>query len=185
MAAPITERKDVSMAQRDIALLETLYASGMRAAELVGLNVDDIDLDQGVAAVIGKGNKERIALIGSKAQEALGIYLKDGRLALLRKNAASSGEHAVFLNRFGARISDRGVRKVFDKYCSMVSAHLKITPHVLRHSFATHLLNNGADLRFVQELLGHASVGTTQIYTHVTTTQMKEVYEKSHPHGGN
>ena len=183
MAAPITQRADVAMALRDIALLETLYASGIRAAELVGMNVEDLDIDQGCATVTGKGNKQRLALIGSKAQEALGIYFKQGRPALLKRNPASRSERAVFLNRFGGRISDRGVRKLFDKYCDSVSSTLKITPHVLRHSFATHLLSNGADLRFVQELLGHASVATTQIYTHVTTTQMKEVHEKAHPHG--
>ncbi len=184
MAAPISERADVPMALRDIALLETLYASGMRAAELVGMNLEDLDLDQGRATVIGKGNKQRLALIGSKAQEALGIYFKQGRPALAKRNPKARSEHAVFLNRFGSRLSDRGVRMLFDKYCASVSTTLKITPHVLRHSFATHLLSNGADLRFVQELLGHASIATTQIYTHVTTAHMKEVYEKSHPHGG-
>jgi integrase/recombinase XerC len=182
MAAPITERADTSMALRDIALLETLYASGMRAAELVGMNIADIDLDSGCATIIGKGNKERLALLGSKAQEALGIYFKIGRPKLAAKNPKA--EKAVFLNRFGARLSGRGVRKLFDKYCATASSTLKITPHVLRHTFATHLLSNGADLRFVQELLGHVTVATTQIYTHVTTTRMKEVYEQSHPHGG-
>jgi tyrosine recombinase XerC len=185
MAAPIEGRADIPMALRDIALLETLYASGMRAAEIVAMDMENLDLGEGFARVTGKGNKERLALIGSKAQEALGIYFAQGRPILIGKNTAGRSEKAVFLNRFGARLSDRGVRKIFDKYCSVVSSTLKITPHVLRHSFATHLLSNGADLRFVQELLGHASVATTQIYTHVTTTQMKEVYEKSHPHGHN
>ena len=184
MAAPGNERHNPAMAQRDIALLETLYASGMRAAELVGMNINDLDIDQGCVAVTGKGNKQRLALLGSKAQEALGNYFSYGRPALLKLNVTPNAESAVFLNRFGSRLSDRGVRKIFDKYCATTSTTLKITPHVLRHSFATHLLSNGADLRFVQELLGHASVATTQIYTHVTTTQMKEVYEKAHPHGG-
>jgi len=184
MAAPIEERGDVAMALRDIALLETLYASGMRAAELVGMNLEDLDLANGNAIITGKGSKQRIALLGSKAQEALGIYFSQGRPKLLARNCSARSERAVFLNRFGTRLSDRGVRKIFDKYCATASATLKITPHVLRHSFATHLLGNGADLRFVQELLGHASVATTQIYTHVTTTQMKEVYEKAHPHSG-
>jgi integrase/recombinase XerC len=183
MAAPVNERSDSSMAMRDIALLETLYASGMRAAELVGMNMEDIDLDSGFATVTGKGSKQRVAIIGSKAQEALGIYFAHGRPVLLNRNPKRRSERGVFLNRFGARLSDRGVRLLFDKYCASTSSLLKITPHVLRHSFATHLLSNGADLRFVQELLGHASIATTQIYTHVTTTQMKEVYEKAHPHG--
>jgi integrase/recombinase XerC len=183
MAAPVSGRREMAMAMRDIALLETLYASGMRAAELVGMNMEDLDLAEGNATVIGKGNKQRLALIGSKAQEALGMYFRSGRPMLLAKNPAGRSERAVFLNRFGGRLSDRGVRKLFDKYTTIVSGTVKITPHVLRHSFATHLLSNGADLRFVQELLGHESVATTQIYTHVTTSQMKEVYEKSHPHG--
>jgi integrase/recombinase XerC len=183
MEAPAHGRANVAMALRDIALLETLYASGMRAAELVGMNLEDLDLASGCATVIGKGNKQRIALIGSKAQEALGIYFKQGRPALVKRSTDIRAENAIFLNRFGTRLSDRGVRLLFDKYCSAVSSNLKITPHVLRHSFATHLLSNGADLRFVQELLGHTSISTTQIYTHVTTTQMKDVYERAHPHG--
>jgi integrase/recombinase XerC len=184
MAAPLSERANAAMALRDVALLETLYASGMRAAELVGMNLDDLDLDQGCATVTGKGNKQRLALIGSKAQEAIGIYYSRGRPALAAKNIQSDREKAVFLNRFGNRLSDRGVRKLFDKYCATASQSLKITPHILRHTFATHLLGNGADLRFVQELLGHATVATTQIYTHVTTARMQEVYEQAHPHGG-
>jgi integrase/recombinase XerC len=124
-----------------------------------------------------------MALLGSKAQEAIGTYYSCGRNQLLAKNPAAKTENAVFLNRFGYRLSDRGVRKLFDKYCAVASGTLKITPHVMRHSFATHLLNNGADLRFVQELLGHATIATTQIYTHVTTNRMKDAYAKAHPHG--
>jgi len=164
---------------RDRALLETLYASGMRAGELVRLGVTDVDFDEGVIRVIGKGNKERVTLIGREAVQALMRYLRKGRPDLVKGIGEDGG--ALFVNRYGARLSDRGVRKLFDRYCAQASTTLKITPHVLRHTFATHLLARGADLRFVQELLGHASVGTTQMYTHVTTERLQEVYAKAHP----
>ena len=176
LAAP-----DVSkpLGLRDRALLETLYASGMRAGELVTLSVTDVDYDEGVIRVIGKGNKERITLLGREAVFALQRYLRKGRPALLMQAAEDDG--ALFVNRYGKRISDRGVRKLFDRYCAEASTHLKITPHVLRHTFATHLLSNGADLRLIQELLGHTSVATTQMYTHVTTGRLQEVYAQAHP----
>lgn len=164
---------------RDRALLETLYASGMRAGELVRLGVTDVDFDEGVIRVIGKGNKERVTLIGREAVQALMRYLRKGRPDLVKGIGEDGG--ALFVNCYGARLSDRGVRKLFDRYCTQASTTLKITPHVLRHTFATHLLSRGADLRFVQELLGHASVGTTQMYTHVTTERLQEVYAKAHP----
>ena len=164
---------------RDRALLETLYASGMRAGELVTLGVSDVDYDEGVIRVIGKGQKERVTLLGRQAVFALQRYLRKGRPELLLLAAEDDG--ALFVNRYGKRLSDRGVRKLFDRYCAQASTHLKITPHVLRHTFATHLLSNGADLRLIQELLGHASVATTQMYTHVTTERLQEVYEKAHP----
>jgi integrase/recombinase XerC len=178
MSAPFSHGASSSLAYRDAALLEILYASGMRASELVGLNVADLDLGQRFATVVGKGNKQRLVLMGDKAVSAIEEYLAKGRPALIPKDAK---EPALFVNRFGRRISDRGVRKIFDKYCSDVSATLKITPHVLRHTFATDLLTGGADLRFVQELLGHSSIATTQIYTHVSVERLKSVYEKAHP----
>jgi integrase/recombinase XerC len=164
---------------RDRALLETLYASGMRAGELVTLGITDVDYDEGVIRVIGKGDKERVTLLGRQAVFALQRYIRKGRPELVLKAEEDSG--ALFVNRYGARLSDRGVRKLFDRYCAAASTHLKITPHVMRHSFATHLLSNGADLRLIQELLGHASVATTQMYTHVSTERLQEVYEKAHP----
>ncbi len=164
---------------RDRALLETLYASGMRAGELVTLNVADVNYDEGVIRVIGKGDKERVTLLGRQAVFALERYVRKGRPELVLKADKDSG--ALFVNRYGERLSDRGVRKLFDRYCAAASTHLKITPHVLRHTFATHLLSNGADLRLIQELLGHASVATTQMYTHVTTERLQEVYAQAHP----
>ena len=164
---------------RDRALLETLYASGMRAGELVTLGVADVDYDEGVIRVIGKGNKERMTLLGRQAVFALDRYIRKGRPALVLRADKDGG--ALFVNRYGERLSDRGVRKLFDRYCGMASTHLKITPHVLRHTFATHLLSNGADLRLIQELLGHASVATTQMYTHVSTERLQEVYDQAHP----
>jgi integrase/recombinase XerC len=181
LSAPFTHSEDADLAQRDVALLELLYASGMRAGELVKMNVQDIDFAQGIARVIGKGDKERVALLGNKAKDALLAYIANGRENLVKRNKARTTDSALFVNRSGRRLSDRGVRKLFDKYCSLASSSLKITPHVLRHTFATHMLSNGADLRFVQELLGHSSVATTQIYTHVTPERLKEVYNKAHP----
>lgn len=164
---------------RDRALLETLYATGMRAGELVTMNLGDVDFDEGIIRVIGKGDKERITLIGREAVQALNRYFRKGRPALVAAQAVDGG--AVFVNRYGTRLSDRGVRKLFDRYCAAASSELKITPHVLRHTFATHLLANGADLRLVQELLGHSSLATTQMYTHVTTGRLQEVYRQAHP----
>jgi tyrosine recombinase XerC len=174
--APRTMSDDQNLADRDCAILEILYASGMRAGELVNMNVADLDLNSGIASVVGKGNKERIVLLGAPAVTAIEHYLGHGRIALAAQNTR---EPALFVNRFGKRLSDRGVRMLFDKYCIAASSHLKITPHVMRHTFATHLLAGGADLRFVQELLGHSSIATTQIYTHVTTERMQAVYKKA------
>ncbi len=164
---------------RDRALLETLYASGMRAGELVRLSLTDVDYDEGVVRVIGKGDKERIALLGRQALLALTRYLRRGRPLLAEKAAQDTG--ALFVNRYGGRLSDRSVRRMFDRYCQAASGALKVTPHTLRHTFATHLLAGGADLRLVQELLGHASLATTQMYTHVTTERLQKVYNEAHP----
>ena len=168
---------------RDRAILEVLYASGMRAGELVALDKTDISCDangEGTARVRrGKGGKERVALLGRSAVTALQEYLDWGHGLLAARGRGAAA--ALFLNKSGGRLSDRSVRRLFDKYCDVVAASHKITPHTLRHSFATHLLDRGADLRVVQELLGHADLSTTQIYTHVTTGRMRETYERAHP----
>ena len=176
MAAP-----DLSepLGLRDLALLETLYASGMRAGELVSLLLPDVDFEAGVIRVVGKGQKERVTMLGRQAIAALNTYLREGRPPLVATLGEDTG--ALFVNRYGGRLSDRGVRKLFTRYCDKAAMRLKITPHVLRHSFATHLLMGGADLRLVQELLGHSSIATTQIYTHVTTERLQDVYKKAHP----
>ncbi|ATW24546.1 tyrosine recombinase XerC [Candidatus Formimonas warabiya] len=165
--------------QRDKALLETIYGGGLRVSELVGLNIRDIDFAIGYARVFGKGAKERIVPLGRPALQALQTYLSGGRLSLAAK--FSGQEDGIFLNKYGTRLSDRSVRNIVDKYVAQVSVQRKISPHTLRHSFATHLLEGGADLRSVQELLGHVKMSTTQIYTHITKARMKNVYEKSHP----
>lgn len=166
---------------RDRALMELLYASGIRAGEAHHLDVADLELDEEELRVRhGKGGKDRVAMLGRAAVEAMRAYLVTGR-PLLASHNEGTADPAVFLNKFGRRLSDRGIRRTFDKYFSLASERLKTTPHTLRHSFATHLLDNGADLRAVQELLGHAHLITTQIYTHVTTERMKEVYDKAHP----
>jgi integrase/recombinase XerC len=167
---------------RDRAILETLYAGGLRASELVALDLEDIAYDptsgEGEARIRrGKGGKERIALLGKPAVVALERYQSTARPLLLKDKATP----ALFLNRFGDRLSDRAVRRLFDRACVAVEAAHKLTPHTLRHSFATHLLDHGADLRVVQELLGHSDLSTTQIYTHVSTQRLQEVYESAHP----
>jgi len=177
---------------RDRALLETLYAGGLRINELVSLDQGDLDLGAGYVRVMGKRARERLIPLGRQAVKALINYMKNGRLQLLMnaslkktndtaKTDAQKPNNAVFLNRWGERLSGRGIRKIVDKYVKKVSIERKISPHTIRHSFATHLLNAGADLRSVQELLGHASLSSTQIYTHVTGERMKQVYRKAHP----
>ncbi|HXL05029.1 MAG TPA: tyrosine recombinase XerC [Bacillota bacterium] len=168
---------DTPLLLRDKAILETLYAAGLRVGELVSLNLDSIDLTTGFVRAYGKGSKERIVPIGLKAQEALINYLERGRPSL-----ASGGQsRALFLNCNGTRLSRRAVQIMVNKYIEKASIDKKISPHALRHSFATHLLDHGADLRAVQELLGHASVSTTQIYTHMTRKRLRAVYDKAHP----
>jgi tyrosine recombinase XerC len=159
------------MGLRDRAILETFYSTGMRISELVSLSQDDLDFIGGVVKLKGKGKKERIAPIGDKAISSLREYLEK------RKKQTS----AVFLNKRGTRITDRGVRNIVGKYLKVSGMKRGVSPHTLRHSFATHLLNRGADLRTVQELLGHANLSTTQIYTHLTTEKLKSVYDKAHP----
>lgn len=178
LASPDTDSAD---GLRDRALMELLYASGIRAGEAHALDLADLALEnEEIRVRHGKGDRERIALMGRTAIEAMQLYLREGRPDLAAKNPGKP-DTAVFLNKFGKRLSDRGIRRTFEKYFRVASERLKTTPHTLRHSFATHLLDNGADLRAVQELLGHAHLITTQVYTHVTTDRMKEVYEHAHP----
>ena len=166
---------------RDRALLELLYGSGIRAGEAANLELNDIDLAESEIRIRkGKGGKERRALVGAQASFAIERYLEDGRPELAARTRKGSSA-ALLLNKYGERISDRGSRRTFDKYAAAACARLKITPHTLRHTFATHLLQNGADLRAVQELLGHANLVTTQIYTHVTADHLKQVYDQAHP----
>ncbi|HUV57126.1 MAG TPA: tyrosine recombinase XerC [Dehalococcoidales bacterium] len=163
--------------QRDRALLELLYASGLRVSEVVSLNLGQIDLDTGEIRVRGKGSKERITLMGKPAINALTTYLNQGRPKLL----STRGSSALFLNRYGGRLTVRSVQKTLEKYAKIANVGKRVHPHMLRHTFATHLLDGGADLRVVQELLGHANLSSTQIYTHVTKSQARKVYLAAHP----
>lgn len=164
---------------RDRAILETLYSAGLRVAELAGLNVANWDRDAGIVRVLGKGRKERVALIGRHAGVALDRWLSVRKPA---PNATLAHQGAMFLNKSGRRLTTRSVARMLEKYIAQTGLDQLTTPHTLRHSFATHLLDNGADLRSVQELLGHKSLTTTQIYTHVSTERLRETYEQSHPH---
>lgn len=172
-----------SLGRRDRALLETLYATGIRVSELVGLNLRDVDYSLGQVTVFGKGSRERIVPLGSEAISALGLYLQHARPDLLRQRRDDGvlAEQALFLNRFGKRLTARGVRYLVEGYVSQTAIQRKCSPHTIRHSFATHMLNHGADLRSVQELLGHLNLSTTQIYTHVTKDRLKKVYDQAHP----
>jgi integrase/recombinase XerC len=164
---------------RDRAILETLYSTGIRVSELVALNMDDIDFLGEVIHVRGKGKKERIAPISSSALQVIQYYIEfKNKRAQSNRNFDSK---VLFVNKHGRRLSTRSVRRKMDKYLKMAGLDPSISPHTLRHSFATHMLNNGADLRSVQELLGHQSLSTTQVYTHLTTRKLKEVYEHAHP----
>ncbi|MEW6618911.1 MAG: tyrosine recombinase XerC [bacterium] len=162
---------------RDRAIMETLYSTGMRVSELVGMNLLDIDETSGMVKVLGKGNKERLVPIGSYALSCIERYLGK-RIELLKKNRE---QEALFLNGKGGRLTSRGVRLIVNKYVNKMAISKHVSPHTFRHTFATHLLDAGADLRIVQELLGHASLATTQIYTHLTKERLKSVYDKAHP----
>ncbi|MFN3699234.1 MAG: tyrosine-type recombinase/integrase, partial [Dictyoglomus sp.] len=159
---------------RDRAILETLYATGIRVSELVGINEEDINWNYREIKVFGKRAKERIVIIGEETLKLLQLYRDYVRPRLLKKP-----EKAFFLNARGERITDRGVRMIVEKYAKLLDK--RISPHTLRHSFATHLLEGGADLRYVQELLGHVRISTTQIYTHLTSEQIKKTYKLTHP----
>ena len=162
---------------RDRAILEFLYATGLRVGELVSLDLHDIDLSAGVVRVLGKGRKERMVPFGSKAKEAVRAWLK---VSSDRRDHAADPE-ALFLNLRGGRLTDRSVRRILNQRILDAALLLKVSPHAIRHSFATHLLGAGADLRAIQELLGHASLSTTQRYTHVTPDSLMQVYDKAHP----
>jgi integrase/recombinase XerC len=174
-----TPPTDSWLGARDRAILETLYSTGLRVSELVSLNMDDIDFLSEVIHIRGKGKKERITPISSSALQAIQHYME------FRNKRAQSNDHfdsrVLFVNKHGQRLSTRSVRRKMDKYLKTAGLDPAISPHTLRHSFATHMLNNGADLRSVQELLGHQSLSTTQVYTHLTTKRLKEVYEDAHP----
>ncbi|MEZ6130973.1 MAG: tyrosine recombinase XerC [Planctomycetaceae bacterium] len=164
---------------RDRAILETVYSAGLRVAELVSLSVSDLDRSAGVLRVLGKGRKERIAPVGSFALKALDRWLEVRRPD---PTASTEDQEALFLNRFGRRLTTRSIGRMLEKHIALSGLSTQTSPHTLRHSFATHLLDGGADLRSVQELLGHKSLTTTQIYTHVSTRRLKEAYEAAHPH---
>ncbi|HEV2387501.1 MAG TPA: tyrosine recombinase XerC [Candidatus Acidoferrales bacterium] len=166
--------------RRDCAIFELLYGSGLRVSELTGLNLSDLDLQEQSSLVRGKGRKERMVPFGSKAHQALEVYWP-AREALLRQARAGAGQQAVFVNKRGGRLTQRTVRRLVKKYARMAEVSWNLHPHSLRHAFATHLLADGADLRAIQELLGHRSLSTTQRYTHVSIRQLMEVYDKSHP----
>jgi len=176
----LVEMPDAStpLGSRDRAILELLYASGVRVSELTSLELDDLDLGEGMMRVLGKGRKERMVPVGSKAVTAVRAYRR--RRADLEPRPGS-GKDALFLNFRGTRLNARSVRRIVNRYIRACAIERKVSPHTLRHSFATHLLDAGADLRSIQELLGHASLSTTQRYTHVSTERLLKTYGKTHP----
>jgi integrase/recombinase XerC len=213
-AAELVEAPDVStdLGKRNRAILELLYAAGLRVSELVGLDLGDMDIREGLLKVVGKGRKERIVPFGRRAAEALEAYLQarrnltragalpaparpkpddlsvrqreghDERAQSLRpRTKARLAPEAVFLNRFGGRLTTRSIGKIVNRYIIQLAQRLKVHPHTLRHTFATHMLNAGADLRSIQELLGHESLSTTQKYTHVSMEQLVRIYQSCHP----
>jgi integrase/recombinase XerC len=165
------------MNARDSAILELLYSSGLRVSEVSGLNVEDVNTREGLVMVRGKGKKERVVPVGSKAIDALKTYLVE-KILLKRMS------NVLFLNRTGTKLSERGIRRIVVKYARLTGIEGRIGPHTLRHTFATHLLQGGADLRVIQELLGHSSLSTTQKYTHLDLTHLMDVYDKAHPMSG-
>jgi integrase/recombinase XerC len=180
----VRERGSHLLLRRDRALLEMLYASGLRVSELTGLNLADVDPKERILRVRGKGNKERIVPYGSKAEEALKVYwpIREALLRQVESQGRRCDTEAVFLNYAGCRLNQRSVGRIVKKYVRLVNINWDLHPHSLRHAFATHLLADGADLRAIQELLGHQSLTTTQRYTHASIRQLMEVYDKSHPH---
>ena len=175
----LLEAPDLStpQGQRDRALIELLYASGLRVSELANLKLEQVNLETCEIRVWGKGSKERVVLMGKPAATALITYLSQGRPRLL----AEKRSNALFLNRYGQRLIERRVQRILEKYAGIAGISKRVHPHMLRHTFATHLLDGGADLRVVQELLGHANLSSTQIYTHVTQSRARKVYLSAHP----
>lgn len=165
---------------RDRAILELLYSSGLRVSEISGLNIEDLNIKEGLVKVKGKGKKERIVPVGKKAIDSLKLYIIERKL-FKKKKAISDSDIALFLNRNGGRLTDRQIRRIVVKYARKIGIMGQIGPHTLRHTFATHLLQEGADLRVIQELLGHSSLSTTQKYTHVDIKHLLDVYDKAHP----
>ena len=159
---------------RDRAILELLYSSGLRVAEAAGLNLEDVNTKEGLVKVRGKGKKERIVPLGSKAVEAIKTYMVE-KILLKKKNKA------LFLNKGGTPLSDRGIRRIVVKYARLIGVSGQVGPHTMRHTFASHLLQAGADLRVIQELLGHSSLSTTQKYTHIDIAHLMDIYDKAHP----
>lgn len=162
---------------RNKAIFELLYSSGLRVSELVQLDVENVQKQKGMLRILGKGSKERIVPVGEQAQFAIAYYLEHGRPLLVKKEEVQ----ALFLNRQGTRLTTRGVEYILEQYVKQGALKYKVTPHAFRHSFATHLLDNGADLRVIQELLGHESLSTTQIYTEVSASHLQQIYRKAHP----
>lgn len=162
---------------RDKAIFEFIYATGVRCSELVGIKLKDIDFVNKAVKVLGKGAKERIVLFGGKARDVLIDYINKERSLLVKK---SDSEH-LFLNLFGNQLTQRSVQRVFEMFRKFLKINRNLTPHKVRHSFATHLLNQGVDLRLIQELLGHKNIGTTEIYTHVSATELAKMYKEKHP----
>jgi integrase/recombinase XerD len=167
----------VPAGRRDRAMLELLYATGIRVSELVSLDVPSVNLELGFVRCVGKGNKERVVPMGSVARRSVAEYIDQGRSDLVRDPLAS----ALFVNHHGRRLTRQGFWKIVKKYAAQAGISKEITPHTLRHSFATHLLEGGADLRAVQEMLGHADISTTQVYTHLTRNRLRDVYKSAHP----
>ncbi len=169
------------LGNRDRSIFETIYSAGLRVSELVGMNDEDLDLDDGLVRIRGKGKRERLGPLGSYALDSIRGWLSIRQLSGSQK---PGGRAPVFTNRFGKRLTTRSVARMLEKYLLQTGLNTKTSPHTLRHSFATHLLDGGADIRSVQELLGHKSIVTTQIYTHVSTAGLKQAYEKAHPRAG-
>jgi len=169
------------MGLRDMAIMETLYSTGIRVSELVGLDEGSIDFLAGMIKVQGKGKKERLVPIGSPAIKAINEYIDSKSMSKKKEEKSVSRSEPLFLNKYGGRLTARSVARSLDKYLKVSGINLLTSPHTFRHSFATHLLDKGADLRSVQEMLGHSSLSTTQVYTHITTERLKNVYDKAHP----
>ncbi len=178
---PAQAEQSAALALRDAALLELTYGSGLRVAELASLDLDGVDLTRRIARVWGKRSKQREVVFGEPCRDALEVYLREARPRLLANARSRTGAEAMFLNARGARLTTRGIELLLKKWAKVADLPPTVHPHTLRHSFATHLLDGGADLRAVQEMLGHASVQTTEIYTHVTQAQMASVYARAHP----